>query len=239
MPHQIAYRPAGQPEQAQQPPEHRGPLDQQGEIALTPQQRLEPVDEAYAASIVDGPSLAASGPRQEPHQAQRAFVAQSEQRGVCATAARARPAAGSRVRRPRCPPAAPPCRSRGTVVAIAADVGPRSSWSSVSNSVATKGVSPWRSSSVRRWRGRQDPGCAHIHARSPSAAAGRWVCCVVQVLDAMFEPAQENRRPGAARGAWPGFEQPARAERRSAPQRGARSGPRGTARRAPPAAAGR
>ncbi len=45
MQHQVAHRPARQAEQAQQPVLHLGPLGQQGEIALAPEQRLEPVDE--------------------------------------------------------------------------------------------------------------------------------------------------------------------------------------------------
>ena len=44
--HQVAHRPARQAEQAQQPVLHLGALDQQREVALAAQQRLDPVDEA-------------------------------------------------------------------------------------------------------------------------------------------------------------------------------------------------
>ena len=45
--HQVAHRPARQPEQAQQPVLHLRPLGEQGQVAFAPQQRLDPVDEQH------------------------------------------------------------------------------------------------------------------------------------------------------------------------------------------------
>ena len=76
--HQIAHRPAREAEQAQQPRLHLGPLDEQREVALAPQQRLDPVDEAQRR--IRRAAIArhrVGGARHQLGQAQLALVAQA------------------------------------------------------------------------------------------------------------------------------------------------------------------
>ena len=75
--HQVAHRPARQAEQAQQPRLHLGALDQHREVALAPQQRLEPVDEAgrgFHRALAVAHRM--RGARDQAREAQLAVVAQ-------------------------------------------------------------------------------------------------------------------------------------------------------------------
>jgi hypothetical protein len=82
--HQVAHRPARQPEQAQQAVEHRRPLGQQGEVAVAAQQRLDPVEKAHhghiahAAHVAPVAQIAAAfqRPRHQARQARTARVGQ-------------------------------------------------------------------------------------------------------------------------------------------------------------------
>ena len=81
--HQILHRPARQAQQTQQAAHHLGPLDQQGQVALAPQQRLQPVDEAQRGGLAAAAiGHAAGGALDQPAQAQLAVFAQRQHAGV-------------------------------------------------------------------------------------------------------------------------------------------------------------
>ena len=241
MQHQVAHRPARQAEQAQQPVLHLGPLGQQGEVALAPQQRLEPVDELdrrvqRAALLAHRLGRA----RDQVREAHLALVAQHSDLRVLAQRRDARRAArpAGRRGRPRRRSAAASgrscgsrCRRRSTRAAVvqqrdrtrcATDSRATPSRSSIAQVPPSARVAEAarrssrgrrRGSAARASAGRRGTGCG---ARSGAARCRRRP-------DARRSRAASVRRRRACR----------------APSASSACGSRGTGRRARPAAAGR
>ena len=236
--HQVAHRPARQAEQAQQPALHLGALDEQREVALAPQQRLEPVDEAdrrlqRAALLAPPPgrraptrpaeahlALVAQHPdprllAQRPH-ARRQLRRQLRQEGLASTGC----GAGPQLRQPL------PAPARGRRAAARRTRRRRTRAPRRAGRAARRR----RSRSAPRLRG--DPGEVAVGCRQQVGLL------VVEVLDAVLDPAQQGvgRRPAARR--WRASSGRRRRACR-APSASSGCGSRGTGRRAPPAAAGR
>ena len=177
---------------------HLGPLDQQRQVALAAQQRLEPVDEAQAASIVQRPSAHAPARRAAISRARRglALVAQRLASAAARTSGRTRSASssGSCSRKASLSSGGGgPPQLRQPPLPSAGAVGSRPSCSSASNSMRHELAH--LAQPVEQLAGVGGARQAQA-ARDPVQVAvggGQQVgLLVVEVLDAVLDAAQEG-----------------------------------------------
>ena len=241
MPHQVAHRPARQAEQPQQPVLHLGPLDQQREVALAPQQRLDPVDEARSRHRPCSARRVAASEARCSSRASRSLLVVAQ---ACTRAdshhgrTRAASSGSSRSTNASLSTGNVPGRT-AAASAVAPPTGGRPSCSSASNSVATNSrISPSRPSRshVVVVAGESQAGG---DPREVAVAAGQQMrLLVVEVLDAVLDAAQEGVGVGQPLGGR-GLHQPADDQTLTAPSASSACGSRETGRRGPPAAAAR
>ena len=200
MQHQVAHRPARQAEQAQQPVLHFRALGEQGEIALPPQQRLDPVDEQDrrlqgAAGLGDG----LRGARHQPREADLALVL--EQPDLRLVAERADPRRQLRRKLRQEGFGVDRLRRRAAVAAAVAVAAPV-----VQQQVELAGDVLTRLAEAieQRARAARLGGEAGGDPRQVTVVLGQDVgLLVVEVLDPVLDPAQQGVGSGQPLGAGP------------------------------------